>query len=57
MLEQHFPDVVVQPFYIEDDLALLTRYATRIPVLKRADGEELDWPFETAQLQAFISTA
>jgi hypothetical protein len=33
----------------------LTRYALRIPVLRRIDtGEELDWPFEGEQVASFL---
>lgn len=31
-----------------------SRYGTRIPVLARADGTELDWPFDAARLHGFI---
>lgn len=40
---------------IVDDDALLERYGTRIPVVKRLDtGSELGWPFDIAALQRFI---
>lgn len=40
---------------VEDD-ALLQRYGTRIPVLKRAGREaELDWPFDHQQISTFLS--
>jgi glutaredoxin len=39
---------------VEDD-ALLQRYGTRIPVLKRAGSEaELDWPFDLQQISTFL---
>jgi hypothetical protein len=35
--------------------ALLVRYGTRIPVLRRNDtGAELDWPFTRDQLLTFL---
>ncbi|MDR9425479.1 MAG: glutaredoxin family protein [Marinobacter sp.] len=35
--------------------ALVERYGTRIPVLRRNDtGAELDWPFTSDQLQTFL---
>lgn len=35
---------------------LVTRYGTRIPVLRRNDtGAELDWPFDARQLLVFLS--
>ncbi|MDX5300327.1 MAG: glutaredoxin family protein [Gammaproteobacteria bacterium] len=38
--------VEVEVIDIADDDALVARYGTRIPVLRRADsGAELDWPF------------
>ncbi len=40
---------------IESDPALEARYGTRIPVLARADGAELGWPFDTAALGAFLA--
>ncbi len=36
--------------FIDGDAALETRYGTRVPVLRSADGCELDWPFEPAEL-------
>jgi len=40
---------------IEGDLALVYRYGTRIPVLKRSDtGAELGWPFDAGQLETFL---
>ncbi len=33
---------------------LFERYGTRIPVLQRADGCELDWPFDSETLAGFI---
>jgi hypothetical protein len=43
---------------IADDDDLLERYGTRIPVVRRCDsGAELQWPFNAAQLAAFLDTA
>lgn len=40
---------------IATDDALLERYGVRIPVLARADGAELDWPFDAATLARFLA--
>lgn len=41
---------------ISEDETLLTRYGTRIPVVRREDSHaELAWPFDAAQLHAFLS--
>ncbi|MAI93790.1 MAG: thioredoxin family protein [Halieaceae bacterium] len=40
---------------IAEDLTLLERYGVRIPVVKDATGRELGWPFDTAQLKAFLA--
>lgn len=39
---------------IADDDALFARYGWHIPVLRRADGEELRWPFDAEALRAFL---
>lgn len=39
---------------IADDDALFERYGWHIPVLRRADGEELRWPFDAVGLRAFL---
>ncbi|MDD2685410.1 MAG: glutaredoxin family protein [Gallionella sp.] len=40
---------------IGDDEALIEQYGTCIPVLRRTDtGEELGWPFDLFELQAFL---
>lgn len=39
---------------ISDDEALLERYGVRIPVLRRPDGRELDWPFDPEELRSFL---
>jgi len=58
-------DAVLHPEYFEKtivDIAdsddLIEQYGTRIPVLKVVrTGEELGWPFDEAQLIAFIDKA
>lgn len=35
--------------------ALFERYGLRIPVLRLADGRELNWPFSQEQLAQFLS--
>jgi hypothetical protein len=32
--------------WIDEDDTLEARYGTRVPVLRRSDGVELDWPFD-----------
>ena len=44
------------PLWIDGDLGLEARYGHRIPVLRREDtGAELDWPFDPAQVRAFLA--
>ncbi len=40
---------------VESDPDLETRYGARIPVVMRADGAELGWPFDTAALRNFVA--
>ena len=52
-------DVAQQPCIelvdIADDDALVARYGTRIPLLRRvADGVELAWPFEAGQARRLL---
>lgn len=43
---------------IADSETLFDAYGLRIPVLRRVDtGEELGWPFDTAQVVHFLSSA
>ncbi len=42
--------------WIDDDEALEARYGIRVPVLRSADGRELDWPFDVAAVVAFIGS-
>ena len=41
--------------FIDGDASLEATYGTRIPVLRRADGSELDWPFDAARAAEFIA--
>jgi hypothetical protein len=42
--------------FIDGDDALEDRYGVRVPVLRSvADGRELDWPFDVATLQRFLT--
>lgn len=36
--------------------ALFERYGTTIPVLRRDDGAELNWPFDETALAAFLAS-
>lgn len=40
--------------FIDDDTALEARYGLRVPVLRDAQGRELDWPFDVAAVEAWI---
>jgi hypothetical protein len=53
LAEARFPDF--DSVWIDDDEALEARYGTRVPVLRRSDGAELDWPFAAAAVRAFVS--
>lgn len=47
--------LLVELLDIVENEAWLTRYALRIPVLRRSDtGAELDWPFEAEQVASFL---
>ena len=41
---------------IADSDALFERYGLTIPVLRREDGAELNWPFSEDSLAAFLSS-
>lgn len=48
--------LLVELVDITDPDDLTDAYSLRIPVLRRVDtGAELDWPFDTAQVVAFLS--
>ena len=50
--------VTVDEIDIVHDEALLQRYATRIPVLKRVGGmDELTWPFDHEDVMRLATTA
>jgi hypothetical protein len=36
--------------FVDDDAALEAAYGHRLPVLRRDDGAELDWPFDAAMV-------
>ena len=40
--------------FVDDDAALEARYGLRVPVLRDAQGRELDWPFDVAAVEAWI---
>lgn len=47
--------LLVELVDIAESQALFEAYGLRIPVLRRIDtGEELEWPFETVQVVAFL---
>lgn len=47
--------LLVELLDIADSEALFEDYGLRIPVLRRVDtGAELDWPFDTSQVVAFL---
>lgn len=39
--------------FIDHDAVLEARYGTRVPVLRDAQGRELDWPFDAATVRNF----
>ena len=42
--------------YIDDDAGLEARYGLRVPVLRDARSDrELDWPFDSARVRAFVA--
>lgn len=57
LLEQHCTQVM-QISYTKIDISesdeLFHRYGIRIPVLRRADGVELEWPFSAQQLALYL---
>ncbi|MBE9540160.1 MAG: glutaredoxin family protein [Proteobacteria bacterium] len=40
---------------ISESEELFQNYGLRIPVLQRADGTELDWPFSIEELRVFLA--
>lgn len=58
MAAQMLQDLAVEPAatqYVDDDDALEARYGWHVPVLRRADGEELRWPFDAVKLRGFLT--
>jgi hypothetical protein len=51
LADARFPDFA--SVWIDEDEALESRYGVRVPVLRRGDGAELDWPFDLDALKAF----
>jgi hypothetical protein len=43
--------------FIDDDSALEVVYGHRVPVLRRADGRELDWPFDAMTAAEFADAS
>ncbi|SHG88203.1 glutaredoxin family protein [Ferrimonas marina] len=43
-------DIVTRPEWVE-------QYGIRIPVVRRADGAELGWPFDLDSLKQFLEDA
>jgi len=41
--------------FIDDDAGLEARYGARVPVLRDAQGRELDWPFDVAAVSRFTT--
>ncbi len=48
--------VMFEKVDISDSDELFERYGVLIPVLRRPDGKELNWPFSPGQLRAFMSS-
>ncbi|KZC43352.1 MULTISPECIES: glutaredoxin family protein [Rhodanobacter] len=56
MAEAQAPDF--DSVWVDDARELEQRYGTRVPVLRDVrDGRELDWPFDTAAVAAFLRVA
>lgn len=47
-------DLEFEEVDISESDALFERYGVTIPVLRREDGAELNWPFDTASLRNFV---
>jgi glutaredoxin len=51
----HESGIAAEHVDIAEDDALIERYGTRIPVLRRADsGAELGWPFDAGMAAEFL---
>lgn len=53
LAEARLPDFAST--WIDDDDALEARYGIRVPVLRRGDGAELDWPFDVEGVRVFAA--
>jgi len=51
LAEARFPEFISA--WIDDDDGLEARYGARVPVLRRGDGAELDWPFDVEAVKVF----
>jgi len=40
--------------FVDGDATLEAAYGERVPVLRDARGRELDWPFDSAALRAWL---
>jgi hypothetical protein len=50
-----FSSLTVEKVNIRDSTELYHQYGARIPVLKREDtNKEIGWPFDSADLEAFL---
>jgi len=49
-------DAVFEKVDISDSEELFARYGLIIPVLRRDDGAELNWPFDEAGLERFLAS-
>jgi hypothetical protein len=51
LAQARFPEFA--SVWIDEDDTLEAAYGARVPVLRRADGMELDWPFDRDAVKAF----
>lgn len=54
LAEARFP--AFDSVFIDDNDTLETVYGHRVPVLRRSDGRELDWPFTPEAAAAFAAS-
>jgi hypothetical protein len=45
----------LESLWIDGESELESRYGLRVPVLRREDGSELDWPFNANTVRKFIA--
>jgi hypothetical protein len=56
LLQEVAPDLPVRAVNIDQDIELLRRYGTRVPVLQHSvSGAELGWPFDATGLRLFLA--